>query len=170
MFLQFKTCRRKGILSTLPLFFLTLLVDRAEAEPLDGAAKNTTLQDLSHLYLVPEASCVGYEGQWNCLSDKFQHCAGGQWSAVLSCSNGGSGYVDEAESLCSPLGRTDLVEFEGECNAAWGWGGGGGGGGWSGGGGTSCSGNRCFYGAGERLGVERWVYASVVGAVLVGFW
>ncbi|TKW49360.1 hypothetical protein CTA1_5844 [Colletotrichum tanaceti] len=178
MFPQFKATRRRGLLSAV-LNLLSastlLLVGRASASPspatapLEEATANTTLQDLSHLYLAPEASCAGHEGQWNCLSDRFQHCADGRWSALLSCS-GASG-DQPAASLCSPLGRTDLVDFEGECSAAWGWGGGGNNGGWGGGGGsTSCSGNRCYYGAGERLDVERWVYVAVAGAIVLGVW
>ncbi|GJC92601.1 hypothetical protein ColKHC_01427 [Colletotrichum higginsianum] len=176
MFPQLKESRRRGLLSTVLLFTSAFLVDSTSASPspatapLDEATANTTLQDLSHLYLAPEASCAGHEGQWNCLSDRFQHCADGQWSAVLSCSGGSGDQAAAAASLCSPLGRTDLVDFEGECSAAWGWGGGGGSGGWGGGGGTSCNGNRCYYGAGERLDVERWVYVAVVGAIVLGVW
>ncbi|KAK1977383.1 hypothetical protein LZ30DRAFT_731909 [Colletotrichum cereale] len=176
MFPQIRTCRRKSTLSALILFFfLAAAAAAATADALDEAASNATLQDLSHLYLVPDASCAGHEGQWNCLSDRFQHCVDGQWSAVLSCSgaaenavDAGAGATGAAVSLCSPLGRTDLVDFEGECGAAWAWGGGGGG--W-GGGGTSCNGNRCYYGAGARLGAAGpWAYVSVVGALVVGFW
>ncbi|KAK2037988.1 hypothetical protein LZ31DRAFT_142541 [Colletotrichum somersetense] len=172
---QVRTCRRKGgALSALLIFFLLVALAAAAADALDEeeTANATALRDLSHLYLVPDASCAGHEGQWNCLSDRFQHCAGGQWSAVLSCSSGGgaeSAESDSSGSLCSPLGRTDVVDFEGECGAAWSWGGNGGGG-W-GVGVTSCNGNRCFRGAGARLGAGgSWVYASVVGAVLLGFW
>ncbi|KAK1994522.1 hypothetical protein LX36DRAFT_199680 [Colletotrichum falcatum] len=171
---QIRTCRPKGVLSALLIFFILLVA--ADADVLDEAtAANATLGGLSGLYLVPDASCAGHEGQWNCLSDRFQHCAGGQWTAVLSCSGGDVDVDDGAgagsASLCSPLGRTDLVDFEGECGAAWTWGGGGGGGGggW-GGGSTRCDGNRCYYGAAARLGAGSWVYVSVVGAVLLRLW
>ncbi|KAK2025127.1 hypothetical protein LX32DRAFT_696663 [Colletotrichum zoysiae] len=178
---QVGTCRRKGggALSALLIFFLLVALAAADALDEEETANATALRDLSRLYLVPEASCAGYEGQWNCLSDRFQHCAGGQWSAVLSCSSGGGGGFAESDgsgsgsgsSLCSPLGRTDVVDFEGECGAAWSWGGNGGGGGGWGVGVTSCNGNRCFRGAGARLGAGgSWLYASVVGAVLLGFW
>ncbi|KAK2053042.1 hypothetical protein LY76DRAFT_650146 [Colletotrichum caudatum] len=175
MFPQVRTCHRKGgALSALLIFFLLVALAAAAAAVDDDVlgeeetANATALQDLSRLYLVPDASCAGHEGQWNCLSDRFQHCAGGQWSAVLSCSSGGA-ESGVSGSLCSPLGRTDVVDFEGECGAAWSWGGGGGGG-W-GVGGTSCNVNGCYRGAGARLGAEgSWVYASVVGAALLGFW
>ncbi|EFQ32449.1 hypothetical protein CGRA01v4_05875 [Colletotrichum graminicola] len=169
MFPQVRTCRRKGALSALLVFFLVAL-----AAALDEATANTTLQDLSHLYLVPDAPCAGHEGQWNCLSDRFQHCADGQWSAVLSCSGAGSASAvdtgSDPVSLCSPLGKTDIVDFEGECSAAWGWGGSGGGGGGWGGGGVSCNGNGCYRGTGTRLGAGPWVYVSIVGAVVVRLW
>ncbi|OHE99035.1 hypothetical protein CORC01_05725 [Colletotrichum orchidophilum] len=171
MFPRLQPCRRKSVLSILLLFFLALLVDRASATPSPSLtpAANTGVQDLSHLAIDPDASCDGYEGQWNCLSDTFQHCANGTWSDVLSCT-GTSSSADEAaepsssSSICTPIGRTDIVDFDGECNAAWAWGNGGNSG-W-GGGGTSCNGNRCYYGAGERLEVSRWVW-SFVGMVFV---
>ncbi|KAK2005614.1 hypothetical protein LZ32DRAFT_664251 [Colletotrichum eremochloae] len=170
MFPQIRTCRRKGVLSALLIFFLLATL----ADALDEATANATLQDLSHLYLVPEASCAGHEGQWNCLSDRFQHCVDGLWSDILSCSGAETASAVEADSgsgsgsLCSPLGRTDLVEFEGECSAAWSWGDGSGG--WGGGGGVRCNGNRCHYGAGTRLDAGPWVYVSVVAVLLLGLW
>ncbi|OLN88058.1 hypothetical protein CCHL11_00216 [Colletotrichum chlorophyti] len=149
----------------------------ANASPaLDPAAVNATLQDISILYLDTDAACTDNEGQWNCLSDKFQHCSGGRWSAAVPCGGGGGLDVSKgwsgAETLCTPLGRTDLVEFDGECSAAWGFGSGNnGGGGWNGGGGgVSCNNNRCYYGAGSRVGVGRWVYVVVTVAAVVGFW
>ncbi|WYZ35109.1 hypothetical protein EsH8_I_001385 [Colletotrichum jinshuiense] len=172
---QIQTCRRRGVLATILLTFLALLLNGASAAPspspdsvapLDEAATNTTLQDLSHLYIDVDASCVGYEGQWNCLSNKFQHCSGGKWTEAVSCTGNSGSASNTAETLCTPLGRTDLVEFMGECSAAWGWGNSGGGSGW----GTRCSGNRCYYGAGSSVSAGKWVYPVVVGVVALRFW
>ncbi|KAF9869726.1 hypothetical protein CkaCkLH20_12769 [Colletotrichum karsti] len=172
---QPQSCGRKSVLATLLLLFFTLLFPlTTTATPLTPEAANTTL-DISSLYLDADADCVGYEGQWNCLSDTFQHCTSGKWTAALSCSSE-SGALDSSSnsvqnSLCTPLGRTDQVEFGGECSAAWGFGGGGSGwgGGGNGGRGTVCNGNGCYYGAGANLTVEKWVYVLVVGVVALGF-
>ncbi|KAI8635367.1 hypothetical protein F5Y19DRAFT_407494 [Xylariaceae sp. FL1651] len=41
--------------------------------------------------------CAGSEGQWNCMTDRFQRCGGGQWSAVQQCAAG---------TQCHPSGLT----------------------------------------------------------------
>ncbi|KAK1839059.1 hypothetical protein CCHR01_18315 [Colletotrichum chrysophilum] len=160
-------CGRKSALLTLLLFF-TLLLRLTAAAP-DPSPLNTTL-DISALYQSADATCVGYEGQWNCLADKFQRCTAGKWTAALSCS-ADEGTLDSRDTTttttCSPLGRTDLVEFAGECSAAWGFGSGSG---WGSGSGGRCNSNGCYYGAGANLTVEKWVYALVVGVVALGFW
>ncbi|KAI8281655.1 hypothetical protein K4K60_003990 [Colletotrichum sp. SAR11_57] len=101
-------CARKSALLTLLLFF-TLLLRLTAAAP-DSSPLNTTL-DISALYQSADATCVGYEGQWNCLADKFQRCTAGKWTAALSCS-ADEGTLDTRDTTttttCSPLGRTDL--------------------------------------------------------------
>ncbi|KAF6796401.1 hypothetical protein CSOJ01_13219 [Colletotrichum sojae] len=156
-------------------FFLSLAVAVPEPQP-DASSppelSNTTLDEISSLHQTADASCVGYEGQWNCLYDTFQRCDAGKWTAALACGSqsGNLNKRDHSETHCTPLGRTDLVEFEGECSAAWGFGGGGG---WNGGGGggrtTVCNGNGCYYGAGANLTVDKWWYVVVVGVVALGF-
>ncbi|KAK1691058.1 hypothetical protein BDP55DRAFT_649472 [Colletotrichum godetiae] len=170
MFSRLQPCRRKSVLSTLLVFFvLALLVDRTFATPspvpepgLDKQARDTTvIEDLSHLAIAAETSCEGYEGQYNCLSDSFQYCLNGTWSTVNSCTGNSDDPAESSSSsspVCSPIGRTDTIDFDGECelDASWGWGNGGGG--WGGG--------RGYYGAGERVEVSRWVW-SFVGMVFV---
>ncbi|OTA93524.1 hypothetical protein M434DRAFT_30920 [Hypoxylon sp. CO27-5] len=38
------------------------------------------------------------EGQWNCLTNQWQRCASGQWSAVMDCAAG---------TICTPSGLTN---------------------------------------------------------------
>jgi hypothetical protein len=45
-------------------------------------------------------SACSTEGQWNCMTNSFQRCASGQWSAVMNCAAG---------TMCTPTGLT--VEF-----------------------------------------------------------
>ncbi|KAI0117148.1 hypothetical protein F4814DRAFT_415387 [Daldinia grandis] len=50
------------------------------------------------------SSCEGSEGQWNCLTNRWQRCAAGQWSVVMDCAAG---------TICTPAGLTDdfFVQF-----------------------------------------------------------
>ncbi|EXF84891.1 hypothetical protein CFIO01_12897 [Colletotrichum fioriniae PJ7] len=166
MFPRLQPCKRQSVLSTLLLFFLlALFVDLTSAtpSPVQGQAPDkqsrdaSVLEDLSYLAIAADTSCEGSEGQYNCLSDSFQYCLNGTWSDVTLCTEN-SEQTAETSSLCSPIGRTDTINFNGECeiSAAWGWGNGGGG--WGGG--------RGYYGAGERVEVSRWVW-SFVGMIFV---
>ncbi|KXH50727.1 hypothetical protein CSIM01_01576 [Colletotrichum simmondsii] len=170
MFPRLQPCRRKSVLSTLLLFFLlALFIDLTSASPssvveqaLDKQTRDTTvLQDFSYLAIAADTSCDASEGQYNCLSDSFQYCLNGTWSTVTACTEN-SEKTAESSSLCSPIGRTDTIDFNGECeiSAAWGWGNGGGG--WGGG--------RGYYGAGDRVEVSRWVWSFVGMVFVLGAW
>ncbi|CAM1506793.1 Fc.00g064340.m01.CDS01 [Cosmosporella sp. VM-42] len=43
------------------------------------------------------------EGQWNCMTNSFQRCASGQWSAEMNCAEG---------TVCSPSGKTDVFKVD----------------------------------------------------------
>lgn len=43
------------------------------------------------------SSCLGLEGEWNCMATTFQRCASGQWSVVLDTAYG---------TVCKPEGFT----------------------------------------------------------------
>ncbi|KAL0936086.1 uncharacterized protein CTRU02_208301 [Colletotrichum truncatum] len=189
MYAQQKPIGRQRVIAALLFLALCTNLSTAAPEPrpnpqpipdveaLTEEAINATTLDISSLRQVTDSDCSGYEGQWNCLSDTFQHCSGGKWTSALSCS-GDSGSQDTQNTLCTPLGRTEVVDFKGECSAAWsvagsdGLGGSAawsvGGGGW-GGGGTRCNGRGCYYGAGANLTVERWIYFLISGVVALGF-
>lgn len=51
------------------------------------------------------SDCAGSEGQWNCMADTWQRCAGGQWSAVMDMAEG---------TRCSPEGLTGDFQIEHE--------------------------------------------------------
>ncbi|KAK1536020.1 hypothetical protein CPAR01_09562 [Colletotrichum paranaense] len=171
MFPHLQSCRRKSVFSTFLLLFflLALLVDCTLATPsptteqaLDKQARDSTiLEDLSYLAIAADTSCEGSKGQYNCLSDRFQYCLNGTWSDVTACTEN-SEKAAESLSLCTPIGRTDTIDFNGECeiSAAWGWGNGGGG--WGGG--------RGYYGAGERVEVSKWVWSFVGMVFVLGAW
>ncbi|KAK7420464.1 hypothetical protein QQZ08_010380 [Neonectria magnoliae] len=60
--------------------------------------------------LVRRAEDVGSacdsEGQWNCMTNSWQRCAGGLWSEEIQCAEG---------TTCTPSGHTTefRVEYEG---------------------------------------------------------
>ncbi|KAI1465771.1 uncharacterized protein F4812DRAFT_437519 [Daldinia caldariorum] len=84
------------------------------------------------------SSCDDSEGQWNCLTNRWQRCAAGQWSAVMDCAAG---------TICTPSGLTTdfFVQFE---NGAAGP--------------STSDGTRRF-----EPGVMRWVFVSVLGGISV---
>jgi hypothetical protein len=42
-------------------------------------------------------SCPGSEGQWYCMTNRWQRCASGKWSVVMQCAAG---------TICTPVGMT----------------------------------------------------------------
>ncbi|KAI0018344.1 hypothetical protein F4780DRAFT_751709 [Xylariomycetidae sp. FL0641] len=58
--------------------------------------------------------CAGAEGQWNCMTDRFQRCASGQWSVPMQCAAG---------TRCAPSGLTYDLQVQAVAAAAAGDGG-----------------------------------------------
>ncbi|KAI1802762.1 hypothetical protein F4811DRAFT_380665 [Daldinia bambusicola] len=84
------------------------------------------------------SSCDDSEGQWNCLTDRWQRCAAGKWSAVVDCAPG---------TICTPSGLTDDLSVQFENGAA---------------GPSTSDGTRRF-----EVGVECWIFISFLGGVNV---
>jgi hypothetical protein len=102
--------RRVGVLSILLLLLLSFSLEVLATAPnlhatdadvpisqlispeVDGAPALVRRQALSE-----GSSCAGSEGQWNCMTNSFQRCGSGQWSAVQQCALG---------TRCTPAGHT----------------------------------------------------------------
>ncbi|KAI1477642.1 hypothetical protein F4774DRAFT_186867 [Daldinia eschscholtzii] len=84
------------------------------------------------------SSCEGSEGQWNCLTNQWQRCASGQWSAVVDCAAG---------TMCTPSGLTDDFSVQFANGAA----------------GPSTSGSKGRF----EIGTMHWVYIPLLGSISV---
>lgn len=47
--------------------------------------------------MIVGSTCAGEEGAWYCMTNTFQRCASGEWSAVMACAPG---------TVCEPEGLT----------------------------------------------------------------
>lgn len=52
---------------------------------------------IRHNQMEVGSSCLGLEGEWNCMATTFQRCASGHWSVVLDTAYG---------TVCKPEGFT----------------------------------------------------------------
>ncbi|KAL6800236.1 hypothetical protein J3E68DRAFT_397730 [Trichoderma sp. SZMC 28012] len=61
----------------------------------------------------PTGEMCSPEGQWNCMTNSWQRCASGMWSAVIPCAAG---------TICQPFGLTDFITIEHDPSAITGFG------------------------------------------------
>ncbi|XP_044724733.1 uncharacterized protein HRG_02629 [Hirsutella rhossiliensis] len=85
-----------------------------------------------------EGSSCSPEGQWNCITNTWQRCAGGRWSVVMDSAAG---------TVCRPAGQTSDFRIEHDGNA------GGSAGGGAGGAGTTSGASRGSVGVGAFVAV-----------------
>ncbi|KAI3323404.1 hypothetical protein HD806DRAFT_84997 [Xylariaceae sp. AK1471] len=93
--------QRRHAPSWLTIFTVLALVLTTLTTSTSASPDPITRENSKHLerrqQMSVGSSCTGSEGQWNCMTNSFQRCGSGLWSAAQQCAAG---------TQCSPSGLT----------------------------------------------------------------
>ncbi|KAM0437796.1 hypothetical protein ACHAPT_002161 [Fusarium lateritium] len=99
--------RPTATIATFVLLFSSLILPTLATPSTDLIIPEAPPKDLVARTLVRRAEEAGAgcstEGQWHCMTNSFQRCAGGHWSVEMAMSEG---------TRCTPAGYTDDYNFQ----------------------------------------------------------